>query len=376
MTNSATARSLAILGTRGVPAGHGGFETFAARLAPWLVARGWQVTVYCQIDGSGAVTEDEWQGVHRVNIPIDRAGAVGTMQFDWRTIDEVLRRPRTLLLTLGYNTALFTGRLKARGFTNVINMDGLEWMRAKWKAHERGWLWLNERAGARFGTHLVADHPEIERHLQGFAPARKITMIPYGADDVTGADPAPLAAIGVEPDRFLSVIARPEPENSFLEIVRAFSRRPRGYRLLVLGKFDRAGNDYHGAVLDAASNEVMFPGPIYEADRIAAIRAHSTLYCHGHTVGGTNPSLVEALGAGAAVLAHDNPFNRWVAGDGGRYFPGEDGCANALDRLLAAPAERQAMRAASTARFGERFRWEQVLGEYEDMLSQHLVGQA
>ncbi len=357
-----------------MPAAHGGFETFAARLAPWLAERGWRVTVYCQVDGSGPVAEDEWQGVHRVNIPVAPPGAAGTIVFDWHTVSEVLKRPRELVLTLGYNTASFTGRLAARGFTNLVNMDGLEWKRAKWKAHERAWLWLNERAGARFGTHLIADHPEIERHLQKIAAPAKITMIPYGADDVSGADPAPLGPLGLEPGRFLSVIARPEPENSFLEIVRGFSARPRGFRLAVLGTFNRDGNPYHRAVLDAASPEVLFPGAIYDAATVAAIRAHGALYVHGHQVGGTNPSLVEALGAGAPVLAHDNSFNRWVAGEGGRYFAGADGCAAALDRLLDAPAERAAMRAASHARFAERFRWERILSEYEALLIAHERG--
>jgi len=366
------AKRLSIIGTRGVPAAHGGFETFAARLAPWLVGRGWHVTVYCQLDGHGAVTEDDWQGVHRVNIPVDRPGAAGTIEFDWRTVTEVLRRPRSTVLTLGYNTASFTLRLTAAGFTNIVNMDGMEWKRAKWKAHQRAWLWLNERAAARYGTHLIADHPEIERYLHSIARPAKTTMIPYGADDVSDCDPAPLAALGMAPGRFLSVIARPEPENSFLEIVQAFSARQRGVNLLVLGKFDREGNPYHRAVVDAASPEVIFPGAIYDAATVAAIRAHGAFYVHGHQVGGTNPSLVEALGAGAAVIAHDNPYNRWVAQEGGRYFAGEAGFTAAFDRLLDAPAEQAAMRAAARARYHERFEWERVLAEYETLLLSHL----
>lgn len=227
--------------------------------------------------------------------------------------------------------------------------------------------------------------------------ADKITMIPYGSDRVDAADAGLIVPFGVEPGGYAILIARAEPENSILEVVRAWSRKPRGCKLLVLGHYE-PDHAYQRAVQAAASSEVVFPGAIYDKAVVQALRFHARFYVHGHTVGGTNPSLVEALGAGNAVLAHDNSFNRWVAGEGGVYFRGEGECAGWLDRLVGGDASVGAstsgeippgpplgkggeegagsgellsrLRAASRARHGEAFTWERVLGEYEGLLAE------
>lgn len=361
-------RKLQILGTRGVPAKHGGFETFAEKLALFLVKRGWQVTVFCQEDGDGNSWESTWEGVQRIHIPVSRAGAAGTVIFDWKATRRALTE-HGLFLTLGYNTALFNLMQRLRQQRNVINMDGIEWRRDKWGLIAKTWFWLNERAGCWIGNHLIADHPQIKDHLSTRVRADKITMIPYGGDEVLSADPGLLTAYGIEPAQFSVIIARPEPENSFLEMVRAFSSKQRGHKLVVLGNFSPERNAFHKEVISAASDEVIFPGAIYEAPVVQALRFYSRFYLHGHRVGGTNPSLVEALGAGCAVIAHDNHFNRWVAGAGAAYFKDEVQCASLFDRLLADGAAVQRMKAASRTRFYERFTWEQVLNEYEELLT-------
>ncbi|MBD5803749.1 hypothetical protein AZOA_31900 [Azoarcus sp. Aa7] len=359
--------TLRVLGTRGVPAAHGGFETFAEHLALYLVARGWRVVVYCQEDGGGPVFEDTWQGVERVRIPVQQSGPKGTIVFDWLATAHASKQ-RDLCLTLGYNTAVFGAMLRLKGIPNLINMDGIEWSRAKWGKLAKTWFWLNDWAGCWLGDHLIADHPQIKAHLATRVAADKITTIAYGAEAVTGAPTEPVLSLGVTPGRFLTVIARPEPENSLLEIVQGFSARPRGVDLLLLGKYDAEGNAYHRAVREAASDEVKFVGAIYEKEVVRALRFHSLAYVHGHQVGGTNPSLVEALGAGNAVIAHDNRFNRWVAGEGAAYFAGTDGFAQQLDGLLISEERLGAMRAASRARFEGAFTWERILGEYEKLL--------
>ncbi len=362
-------RSLRILGTRGVPAAHGGFETFAEHLALHLVARGWKVTAYCQIDGSGPITEDTWEGVRRVNIPIERQGPGGTIQFDWIATRHAAAAGEPCI-TLGYNTAIFCALLRLSRVPNVINMDGIEWHRAKWGVPAKTWFWMNDWAGSWLGNHLVADHPEIKTHLQTRTSARRITVIPYGADEVLDADPAPVTALGLEPGRYLSVIARAEPENSLLEIVSGFSRKPRGVHLAVLGKYDRH-NAYHRDVMAAAGDEVRFLGAIYDKKVVSALRCHSMAYVHGHQVGGTNPSLVEALGAGNAVIAHDNRFNRWVAGPEAAYFNDAASFAASLDALIQAPERLAAMRSASRERHRTSFRWQTILGAYETLLAEY-----
>ena len=365
-TVAATSRQLRILGTRGIPAAHGGFETFAEHLALFLVQRGWEVTVYCQEDGPGAVSEDSWEGIRRVRMPVTASGAVGTIVFDWRSTLHA-SRGKDLVLTLGYNTALFCVLYRLRGVPNAINMDGIEWRRQKWGAVAKTWFWLNDWAGCWLGNHLVADHPEINRHLQTRASAEKVTTIPYGADAVVAADASLLAKFGLEQGQYAVLIARAEPENSILEVVQAWSHQHRGVHLVVLGRYE-AGHAYQQAVMAAASAEVLFVGAIYDKAVVQALRFFARFYVHGHQVGGTNPSLVESLGAGNAILAHDNPYNRWVAGEGGLYFSGHDDCAAKIDCLLKDGPLVERLKAASRLRHQAQFTWDQVLEAYECLL--------
>lgn len=357
-----------ILGVRGVPAHHGGFETFAENLAIYLVKRGWVVTVYCQesVNDYSDVYESNWNNVRRIHIPVKGDGAKATVIFDYASIKHALNQPG-LMLTLGYNTALFNLWFRLKGKKNLINMDGIEWKRDKWVWYERAWLYINERAGCLIGHHLIADHPEIKNHLTTRVVADKVTMIPYGARSVEQTDINLLSSYGLEDGNYALVIARPEPENSILEIVRAFSSRSRKLNLVVLGKYDRS-NPYHCLVLDAASEEVKFLGAVYEHAYLDALRFYSCLYVHGHTVGGTNPSLIEALGSGQPVLAHDNKFNRWVAGEGAAYFKDKTECVEQLDRLLSDEGTLRTMSKFSRHRFEENFTWDTILKQYEDLL--------
>ena len=148
----------------------------------------------------------------------------------------------------------------------------------KWSPLERAWLYLNERAGCWLGNYLIADHPEIKAHLATRVADSKITMIPYGADRIDDADSGVLAQYGLQPGGYAMVIARPEPVNSILEIVAAFSRKPRGMKMVVLDRYNPDNMPYHKQVLDAAGEEVMFPGAIYDKATVSALRFHSALY--------------------------------------------------------------------------------------------------
>ncbi|KQN07215.1 DUF1972 domain-containing protein [Sphingomonas sp. Leaf25] len=361
-------RQLVVLGVRGIPAAHGGFETFVEVLALYLVGIGWDVLVYCQGSERDTRFEDEWNGIRRVHIPVTAKGPIGTIEFDIKATADALRRPG-VLLTLGYNTGFLCFKTAAFRRRNLVNMDGLEWKRAKYRWAHRIYLWINERLAAMAATRLIADHPAIADHLARHTSRRRITTIPYGAESIETADPALLAPFDVEPDRYFTLIARPEPENSVLEIVRGFSARPRGYRLILLGTYCRS-NAYQAAVLDAAGSEVVFAGAIYDKAILRALRFHCFAYLHGHRVGGTNPSLVEALGAGNAVIAHDNRFNRWVCGDAGRFFATAEECDAAIEALIAAPAQRSAMRSAARARWQADFTWDSVLAQYAALLAE------
>jgi glycosyltransferase involved in cell wall biosynthesis len=358
---------LSILGIRGIPANHGGFETFAEKLALYLTERGWDITVYCQLEGNGATYEDTWCGIRRVNIPVKQRGALGTIVFDWKSTLHAADED-SLKLTLGYNTASFSLLYRLKGRTNIFNMDGIEWKRKKWRLPEKLWLMLNEICGCYLGNHLIADHPGIKEHLETRVSGDKISVLLYGSHALEHHEHTILDRFGVEPGKYALVVARPEPENSILEIVRAFSQSDADMKMVVLGNYNPQHNDYHREVLDVASDSVIFPGAVYESDVINALRYHCKLYIHGHTVGGTNPSLVEALGAGSPVLAHDNQFNRWVVGDGGAYFSNEAECREQITELVQDNARLGVMSKKSISRHREEFTWSKVLEDYENLL--------
>lgn len=355
-----------ILGTRGIPSRHSGFETFAQDFALFLRSRNHDVTVYCQVEKNEPAREDLWNGIRRVLIPAGD-GSVGTMHFDWKAIRHSLRE-KGVVLTLGYNTGLFNAAYRLSKMSNLMNMDGIDWKREKWSFPARAWFWFNEWAGARVADHLIADHPEIGRHLSRHTSTDKITVIPYGADLVTSAPVDLIQKFKLNRKGYHLLIARPEPENYILEIVRAYSSRKRGMPLVILGKYASAGTNYQKAVLAAAGPEIIFLGPVFDRDIVRALRFHARAYFHGHRVGGTNPSLVEALAAGNAVIAHDNRFNRWVAGDGALYFKTSQDIDEILVQLDRSPAKLLAMEEASLKRHREDFTQEKVLTAYEQLL--------
>lgn len=354
-----------ILGSRGIPARHGGFETFAESLALYLVGQGHDVTVYCQSESGTGDKSGDWFGVQRIVIEAP-SDALGTMIFDLKATIHSLRLPGIPLI-LGYNTAILSFLYRMIGKPSLMNMDGIEWQREKWSSWERRWLRINEWCGAILSTHLIADHPEIARHLEKHVSPNKITTIPYGAVRVGEKPSDAYLPQQVKSGEFGLLIARPEPENSLLEIVQAFSACRRGYRLIVLGRMLPETNQYHRQVMEAASEEILFLGALYDRETVGALRIHAKWYVHGHRVGGTNPSLVEALAASSAIIAHNNEFNRWVAGSGAHYFTDQDSlCAWLCSH---SKADLEQMRLASFQRFEEQFTSDRVEKAYDDLLS-------
>ena len=364
-----SAPTVRILGTHGVPAAYGGFETAAENIGLYLRERGWRVVVYCQLDGDGPIEVDEWNGLERVKIRESKPGWRGTASFDSKSIRHAMsvHQPEDVWLTFGYNTGVYNVLPRMRGIPNVINMDGMEWTRRRWGLAKQGILLANERFAGLVGNVLIADHPAIATYLRRNFGKRRVRAIAYGAHEVIDAPTGPVTDLGLAPGEYAMVVCRPIPENSILEIVTAWSKRRRGMRLLVVGPYTD-DDPYHVAVRAAASDEVVFPGGIFDPARLQALRYHSALYLHGHTVGGTNPSLVEAMAAGNAVVAHDNRYNTWVAGPDNAYFSGTDDLVPLLTDLVGDPARRERMGQASRARFRDEFTWQRIGAQYEQAL--------
>lgn len=369
-------KKLLILGTRGIPGHHGGFETFAERLALYLVNRGWRVTVYCQSNGEKFYDRklyySLWEGIDLVHIPVPKNNSLWSIWFDFKAALNAVSQ-EGIILTLGYNTAIFSLLYYLRNRFNVINMDGMEWWRKKWNPIEKAWLYINERCAVWLSDHLIADHPHIKHYLRKEVRTSKpISVIPYSATVVTQADETLLKRYCLIPEKYALVIARPEPENSILEIVSAFSQRPRNILLVILGNYLPHENSYHQQVIEAASDEVMFFGAIYNQEVVKSLRYFTRLYIHGHQVGGTNPSLVEALSAGSPVLAHNNPFNSWVAGKDAYYFNDEDECSQKITQILDDETNIESMKCNSFARYYEEFADDRDLKAYEDLFLNQL----
>jgi len=269
-----------LVGVRGIPNRYGGFERLVEVLAPFLVEQGHQVTVFCECEtGRGAPHSapptDTWQGVSRRFLITRFNGPLGTIEYDWRAFQAV--PPGAIALIFGYGTGLFQRRLARLKIPHAVNMDGIEWQRAKWGRVARNWLRWNEGAAARHADLLIADHPEIQTYLAQVLQATS-TMIAYGVDESALAPPSawpdhPLLQQYPQDGYFL-IVARPEPENQIHVLLDAYSRSQQCLPMLVLGGFD--ANAY-GRDLKAQHPQVHFAGGVYHAATLDALRRRSTL---------------------------------------------------------------------------------------------------
>lgn len=357
---------IAILGTRGIPAGYGGFETFAEQLAVRLAARGHQVTVYAEAEGRAPGPDRCHQGVRVRERRRPHWGPASTLAYDSACLWDA-RRGHDLVYMLGYGAAWACWLPRALGTPVWINVDGLEWARSKWSAPARLYLRCMEWLAPRTATRLIADAQAIAARMQERYPrGAPCSFIAYGAEPVGQADPARLAQWGLEPGGYLLAVARPEPENHVLEIIEGCLLQPAALPLVVVGQVRADGSDYQRRLLALAGPRVRFIGGVYEPAQLQSLRLHAACHLHGHSVGGTNPSLLEALACGNWVIAHDNPFNREVARDAADYFADPAALAAALAAWAATPpAQRRARAARARQIIARHYTWEQIADRYE-----------
>ncbi|MCJ8510590.1 DUF1972 domain-containing protein [Rhizobium lemnae] len=203
---------------------------------------------------------------------------MATIEFDLRATLHVLKQPGVDLV-LGHNTAILTLLQRASGRRVIINMDGIEWRRQKWGKAAKAWFWLNEWIGLKFVTVAIADHPKIAEHLSKRGRTGSV-VIQYGSENIPGAPTEALDTLTVEPEGYFVSIARMEPENSILEMVRGFVAAKTGRKFVILGKLLPEANTYHASVLQAADEDVIFPGAIYDQSVVQALRVHCLAYIY------------------------------------------------------------------------------------------------
>jgi len=361
-------KKLAILGSRGIPAQYGGFETFAEELSTRLAARGIDVTVFCQKQIENSLLR--YKGVKLVYIPAPNYGPLTTILYDLRCLWRA-RKAFDVVYMLGYGAAPFCYIPRIWGTTVWLNVDGIEWARAKWSFAAKSYFRLMEMISLWSASRIIADAEAIRKHLSARHSRRpRCTVIPYGAPCIDKApDVSILEEWDIQPSNYYLVVCRMEPENHVLEIIKGYKSSKTPLPLIMVGNLDYGKNAYTRSLLSSASENVRFIGAIYDKAKLVALRYYSTAYIHGHSVGGTNPSLLEALGCGNVVIAHDNPFNREVAGEFSFYFKSIEDLPPLIHRIeRMTEEEKRELSRKSKHRILTNYTWEKISSLYQTLL--------
>ncbi len=357
---------LAILGTRGVPASYGGFETLAEELGRRLAARGHEVTVYGR---PGFVDPDLgfWRGMRLVVLPAIRRKHLETVSHTFLSALHAAGQGFDAVLLCNAANAPWVRILQLAGIPVALNVDGLERNRRKWGPAGRAWYRLCERWACLMADTLVTDAEVIRRYYRRCYRAAS-RMIAYGGDLEPPAGRDMLDRLGLFSDGYVLYVSRFEPENNPDRVAQAWRRVKGDLRLVMVGGAPYAPG-LAQRVRELADERVLLPGPVY-GDGYRQLLFNCRLYVHATEVGGTHPALVEAMGAGRAVLYHDTPENREVVGNAGLPFGFDGGrpLEKVLTAVLADSARLAELGASARARVAARYRWDDVARAYEEVL--------
>lgn len=352
---------IAILGTRGIPARYGGFETFAEQLSTRLVERGHDVTVFCEESDQKL---EYFAGVRLEYVPTPKVSKLTTVLFGARCLWRA-RKDFDIVYMLGYGASPFCLIPRLWGKQVWVNMDGLEWARAKWSKMAKAYFRLTEAIATVTANGLVADAEGIRRYLSNAYPnLNHCEVIPYGAP-VLKSSPSRelLKPFDVEPNEYYLVVCRIEPENHVMEIVEGYLTSNSTKPLLVIGNHEGEGT-YVSRLRAMSDPRLRFVGPVYDQEALQALRFYCHSYFHGHSVGGTNPSLLEAMGCSNAVIAHDNIFNREVLRHSGRFFKTSYELAGLIDSLEHDEQHRLWMKSEAARIIAQFYTWEGITQSY------------
>ena len=358
---------IAMIGTRGVPAAYGGFETAIEEIGSRLATRGHHITVYCR---EGAVAaRREYRGMHLVHLPALKLRTAETLSHSALSVMHAITRRRRTDAAFVFNAANapLVPVLRARGIPTAIHVDGLEWQRDKWRGAGRAYYRWAERSAVRHGDALIADARGIAHYYMS-EMAAPTELISYGAPVQLRPSTERLGELGLARKGFHVVVARFEPENHVDVIVAGYVRSKAILPLVVVGSAPYA-MEYTKRVHARAGEDprVRMLGGVYDQELLDQLYAGALTYAHGHSVGGTNPSLLRAMGAGTAVLAWDVAFNREVAGARGRYFGDESVLAGLFEAAEASPGEALADGRALREIARTEYRWDDVALAYENL---------
>lgn len=358
--------SVAIIGTRGYPSYYGGFETAVRKLAPYLAEHGWDVTVYSR---PGATRRDDPDRDHRVRV-IETTGfekkSLSTLTYGYSATRHCIKERPDVALVMNVANGYWLPLLKRAGIPTLVNVDGIEWDRAKWGRFAKWVFHTGAKWTARHGTRMVYDSRAIalrwksEFGLEG-------DFIPYGGDPVYGDLPV---EPGLTHRGYALVVARFVPENSIPEFFDAAAEIAEQNDVVIVGTGAYGGElDRRAQELTQSSPRIRWLGHVSDDRRLLGLWQHAGAYFHGHSVGGTNPALVQAMAAGAPIVARDTVYNREVLGPTGIFssaHPAE--IAKNVRELLANTEAQEASARDNIERASTEYSWAAVCGRYEASL--------
>lgn len=362
-------RSVAIIGTRGYPSYYGGFETAVRKLAPYLVDQGWDVTVY----GRGGSTKDNDPSRDPrvktiITLGMERK-SLSTLSYGFTAaLHAVIHRP-DVALVMNVANGFWIPLLRMRGIPVVVNVDGMEWERAKWGRLAKTVFKLGAHFTARFATALVSDAREIQRRWRAEFN-RDSVFIPYGGESSHQLPPP----LGLETKSYVLVVARFVPENTIPEFFDTVEQLALTYPVVIVGS-----SGYGGALDDKALTlsrleRVYWLGHVSDDQMLLALWQHAGAYFHGHSVGGTNPALVQAMACGAPVVARDTVYNREVLEATGALFvePKGDRIISGVKQMMGSSELQHAVGERAQIRASSEYSWKNVCHLYEETLSSYL----
>ena len=357
---------IAIVGTRGIPANYGGFETFAEELSTRLVERGHQVTVYGRSNNVSHKSR-VYRGVRLVILPTIPTKHLDTVAHTFLSVFHALFADYDIVLMCNAANAVFSIVPRLGGIPVALNVDGIERKRGKWGVAGRTFYRISEHLASLLPTVTVTDAGVIadyflDRHDTPSA------MIAYGADCRRQESTEFIEALGLKSRNFLLYVSRLEPENNAHLVIEAYGRVETSMPLVIVGDAPYAAG-YIRRLKSMADPRVKFTGAIY-GDGCLELRSHAYLYFQATEVGGTHPALLEAMGAGNCVLAKDNPEHREVLDSTGLYFNDATGLMELLRQVLADPDRVSRCRTRTRSRVQTRYTWETVTHQYEDLFGE------
>ncbi|MDB5114752.1 MAG: hypothetical protein JWQ79_244 [Mucilaginibacter sp.] len=358
---------IAILGTRGIPNHYGGFEHISEYVSVGLAKRGHEVSVYNS--HNHPYTKDNWNGVNIIHCydPEYLVGAAGQFVYDLNCIRDARKRDFDVILIMGYTSSSVWGYLYPEQSAIITNMDGLEWKRSKYSKPVQKFLKYAEKLAVRHSQYYVSDSMVIKSYL-----ARKYDInsryIPYGADPYTEIEREQIAPAEALKENYFLLMARMEPENNIETILEGYNNSNSQKPFKVLGD---TSNRFGKFITHKFQNDsrIQFKGSIFDTAKVRALQNNSYLYFHGHSVGGTNPSLLEAMASEALIAAHNNPFNQSVLSTDAFYFSNSGDVKQLIENVQRQEVEKT-MVSNNLHKIKHLFNWESVVDKYEEFALQ------